>query len=90
MVTLNYFFSFLFNVFVSRACFNEFLFLLDLAWVNKVLYCIFACALIALQVVRKSSPSSRPQFYSFYSVYDGLENKLTRAQLLGLAKSVYS
>ena len=27
-------------LFVSRTCFNEFLSLLDVAWVNKVLYCI--------------------------------------------------
>ena len=27
-------------LFVSRTCFSEFLSLLDVAWVNKVLYCI--------------------------------------------------
>ena len=35
MVTLNYFFFLTF--FVSRTCFNEFLSLVDLAWINKVL-----------------------------------------------------
>ena len=36
MVTLNYFFFFL-TFFVLRTCFNEFLLLVDLAWINKVL-----------------------------------------------------
>ena len=68
-----------------------------------------ACVLIALQVVRTSSPGSRPrQLFrpleeillqpvrkSFVSVFvqnivsRGLENNLTRAPLLGLAKSIY-
>ena len=73
--------------------------------------------LITLQVVRTSSPGSRPrQFFppphpsnwslnpvretllqpvlkSFIAVFiqynEGLENKLTRAPLLGMAKSIY-
>ena len=42
--------------------------------------------LMALQVVRTSSPGSRPS--SFY-YNEGLENKLTRVPLLGSAKSIY-
>ena len=42
--------------------------------------------LMALQVVRTSSPGSGP--FSFY-YNEGLENKLTRVPLLGSAKSIY-
>ena len=80
-------------------------------------YWWLACLLIALQVVRTSSPGSgflvnspppspppkwslnpleetlpQPVLKSFITVfiqYKGIENKLTRTQLLGLAKSVY-
>ena len=39
MVIFNFqLFLFFLTVFVVRPCFNEFLSLLDVAWVNKVLY----------------------------------------------------
>ena len=41
MVIFNFqLFLFFLTVFVARTCFNEFLSLLDVAWVNKVLYCV--------------------------------------------------
>ena len=38
-------------LFVSRTCLNEFLSLLDVAWVNKVLYCIVLYCIVLYCIV---------------------------------------